>query len=106
MTYKASVQKQNRERSTSDADDLAAHLPNDLKRAMSLARENGASVWLTALLLQEHGFGRWQGAPRQLSAGPTLTAGQCAPRQLRAGQGGLRQLQGLAGRGVCITAIA
>ena len=44
MTSKASVQKQNRERSTSDADDLAAHLPNDLKRAMSLARENGASV--------------------------------------------------------------
>ena len=51
MTSKASVQKQNRERSTSDADDLAALLPNDLKRAMSLARENGASVWLTALPL-------------------------------------------------------
>ena len=50
MTSKASVQKQNRERSTSDADDLSALL-NDLKRAMSLAREKGASVWLTALLL-------------------------------------------------------
>ena len=45
-----------KQRSTSEADDLAALLPDDLKKAMSLARKKVASVWLTALPLQEYGF--------------------------------------------------
>ena len=45
-----------KQRSTSEADDLAVLLPDDLKKAMSLARKKGASVWLTALPLQKYGF--------------------------------------------------
>ncbi len=46
----------NREKSVSDANDLYNHLPVPLQRAEDLAREKGASTWLTVLPFTEHGF--------------------------------------------------
>lgn len=51
-------------RVTRTAADLREHLPADLKRAMDLASEKGASSWLTALPLEEHGFAIHKGAFR------------------------------------------
>lgn len=38
------------------AEDLSSKLPSDLKRAMELATEKGASTWLTVLPLEVHNF--------------------------------------------------
>ena len=56
MQCKATISKLNREKSTSEATDLYNHLSASLQRAVDLAREKGASTWLTVLPLIEHGF--------------------------------------------------
>ncbi len=57
-------------------------LPDTLQRAMDLASEKGASSWLTALPLSEHGFTLHKGAFQDalaLSYGwnPTNTSSNC-----------------------------
>ena len=42
--------------SSKEADDLYRQLPGQLQKAMDPAKEKGASTWLTALPLKEHGF--------------------------------------------------
>ena len=42
--------------SCKEADDLHSQLPPQLQKAVDLAQEKGASIWLTALPLKEHGF--------------------------------------------------
>ena len=56
LQCKATISKLNREKSVNDANDLYDHLQVPLQRAMDLAREKGASTWLTVLPLTEHGF--------------------------------------------------
>ena len=57
LQSKATISKQNKkEMSSKEADDLHSQLPLQLQKAVELAKENGASIWLTALPLKEHGF--------------------------------------------------
>ena len=53
---KKQIHRQNRAASLSAIDDLRPRLDDDRKRAVELASEKGASSWLTALSLTEHGF--------------------------------------------------
>ena len=53
---KASIRRQNDEASSNEADDLHSQLPPHLQKAVNLAQEKGASTWLTALPLKDHGF--------------------------------------------------
>ena len=46
----------NRGRSVREADDLYSQLSDSLQRAVNLAKEKGASTWLTVLPLTDHGF--------------------------------------------------
>ena len=39
-----------------DAKNLYTRLPGDLQRCVELSQEKGASVWLTALPIENHGF--------------------------------------------------
>ena len=66
----------------SAASDLHGSLPNSLQRAVEISRESGASSWLTALPLTEHGFTLHKGAFRDalcLRYGwrPPLLPSQC-----------------------------
>ena len=56
LQNKATIGGQNKERGLTEADDLYNQLPDSLQRAVALAREKGASTWLTVLPLTEHGF--------------------------------------------------
>ena len=49
------------------AEDLYATLPNSLKKAVEIAKESGASTWLTALPMEDHGFTLHKGAFRDAS---------------------------------------
>ena len=44
------------------ADTLVSELPSDLRHAVLLAQEKGASSWLTSLPIREHGFALHKGA--------------------------------------------
>ena len=39
-----------------DAKNLYTRLPGDLQRCVELSQEKGASIWLTALPIENHGF--------------------------------------------------
>ena len=56
LQSKATIRNRNKEMSSKEADDLYSHLPAQLQKAVDLAKEKGASTWLTALPLKEHGF--------------------------------------------------
>ena len=56
LQSKATITKQNRDTNTSEADELYDHLPDSMQKAVDLAREKGASTWLTVLPLANHGF--------------------------------------------------
>ena len=56
MQNKATTSRQNKEKSIKDADELYNLLPDQLQRAIDLAKEKGASTWLTVLPLKEHSF--------------------------------------------------
>ena len=53
-----------RRQETLMASELSARLSNTQRRAMNLASEKGASSWLTALPISEHGFALHKGAFR------------------------------------------
>ena len=61
LTCKATIRNTNGERSSKEANDLMDLLPNSLQRVVILARKRGASTWLTALPLAEHGFALHRG---------------------------------------------
>ena len=56
LQKKATINRLNRGRSVREADDLYSQLPDSLQRAVNLAKEKGASTWLTVLPLTDHGF--------------------------------------------------
>ena len=71
-----------RQAQISAASDLHGSLPNSLQRAVEISRESGASSWVTALPLTEHGFTLRKGAFRDalcLHCGwrPPLLPSQC-----------------------------
>ena len=45
-----------RQAQASTADSLYTTLPNSLQKAVEISKESGASTWLTALPIEEHGF--------------------------------------------------
>ena len=51
-----------RKHASQQAEDLTQTLPPDLRRAMDLAKEKGASSWLTSLPIKEFGFCLHKGA--------------------------------------------
>ena len=56
LQSKATIRNKNKETSAKEADDLYSYLPVQQQKAVELAKEKGASTWLTALPLKEHGF--------------------------------------------------
>ena len=56
LQKKATINRLNRERGVRAADDLYSQLSDSLQRAVNLAKEKGASTWLTVLPLTDHGF--------------------------------------------------
>ena len=62
ISAKSVIRWERQERSTADADSLKEVLTPSLKKAMTLAREKGASSWLTTLPIKEHGFCLHKGA--------------------------------------------
>ena len=65
------------------ADSLHSTLPNTLQKAVEISKESGASTWLTALPIEEHGFVLHKGTFRDalcLRYGwrPPLLPSQCA----------------------------
>ena len=56
LENKSTVVKQKRERLENEATSLYRQLSDELQRAVQLAKEKGASTWLTALPLSDHGF--------------------------------------------------
>ena len=55
-TRLATVRKTRRLLQSSNADEVKAKLPRHLQRAMELGSEKGASSWLSALPIEDHGF--------------------------------------------------
>ena len=53
---KYEIHKQKKQQEKEKLDDLMSKLPPNTKRATQMACEKGASTWLTALPLEEHGF--------------------------------------------------
>jgi hypothetical protein len=53
---KNEVKKQTREAQTVKSSNLSSVLPAPLKRAVDIAKEKGASSWLSTLPIAEHGF--------------------------------------------------
>ena len=50
------VRKMKREKSKSLSAIICESLPKDLRLSIELAKEKGASIWLSSLPVQEHGF--------------------------------------------------
>ena len=48
----------------STADSLYTTLPNSLQKTVEISKESGATTWLTALPIEEHGFSLHKGAFR------------------------------------------
>ena len=64
MSLKKSTRTQRRHQEQATADALKDVLPSNLKRAMDVSTEKGASSWLTTLPIAEHGFALHKGAFR------------------------------------------
>ena len=62
------IRKERLEAVQSAADSLMTTVQDSLRHAMTLAREKGASTWLTSLPLEEHGFSLHKGAFRDALA--------------------------------------
>ena len=68
LNAKASIRSKNKFLYSASAKSISSKLPEPLKKAVTLAQEQGASTWLTALPLQEHGFSLHKGAFRDALA--------------------------------------
>ena len=53
---KLSIHKQKQERQRTAANQIESQLSDPMKRSVTLAREKGASSWLTVIPLEEHGY--------------------------------------------------
>ena len=53
---KTKARTQKRSKQKQDAEELKNKLPDNLQRCMELSQEKGASIWLTALPMDMHGF--------------------------------------------------
>ncbi len=62
LASKATVRRQNKEKSAEKADNITKRLSGSQLRSVELAKEKGSSSWLTALPLEEHGFSLHKGA--------------------------------------------
>ena len=79
---KRTTRRANQQTRTNEANNLAPTLPSSLQKAVEIAQEPGASTWLTALPIAEHGFALHKGAFRDalcLRYGwrPPLLPSQC-----------------------------
>ena len=68
LEAKALVRQENYVKTSADAEEIYKLLPTSLRRSVDLAKEKGASTWLTALPLVEHGFTLHKGAFRDALA--------------------------------------
>lgn len=59
---KRAARHENHQIKTNEANNLLTTLPNSLQKAVEIAQEKGASTWLTALPISEHGFALRKGA--------------------------------------------
>ena len=59
---KASIRQSNREYQVQQAETVYGHLSPQLKRCVDLAKEKGASSWLSVLPLDDHDFSLHKGA--------------------------------------------
>ena len=64
QSIKSPVKYENQCNRSQEAENLHQQLPDNLKRAMDLAQEKGASSWLSVLPLEELGFSLHKGAFR------------------------------------------
>jgi hypothetical protein len=62
LNAKSEIRSSKRDRLNQLASTLKDSLSSDLQRAMELAQEKGASIWLTTLPIEEHGFLLHKGA--------------------------------------------
>ena len=62
MEVKSSIRQSNREYQAQQAETVYGHLSPQLKRRVDLAKEKGASSWLSVLPLDDHGFSLHKGA--------------------------------------------
>ena len=65
---KSSIRSNNSSHNSNTAKSICSLIPEYLKKAVSLAQEQGASTWLTVLPLEEHGFSLHKGAFRDALA--------------------------------------
>ena len=64
MEIKASIRQSNRDHQVQQAETVYEHLSPQLKRYVDLAKEKGASSWLSVLPLDDHDFSLHKGAFR------------------------------------------
>ena len=64
LTAKKDAIRQRKQRDSAAVAELEERLANDMKRAMQVSTEKGASSWLIALPIAEHGFALHKGAFR------------------------------------------
>lgn len=63
-----SVKEKSRSQQKRMAAEICDQLPSTMKKAVELAQEKGASVWLTVMPIEEHGFALHKGAFRDAMA--------------------------------------
>ena len=56
MQAKSKIRQENQKRDQDEAQRIYTQLPDRLQKVVTLSRGKGASTWLTALPLTEHGF--------------------------------------------------
>jgi len=61
---KLDARKTRQQRQTQEAAELHERLPNDMRRAVKVSSEKGASSWLSTVPIAEHGFALHKGAFR------------------------------------------
>ena len=62
LTAKKEAIRQRKQRDSAAVPELEERLANDMKRAMQVSTEKGASSWLVTLPIAEHGFALHKGA--------------------------------------------
>ena len=64
IQVKHEARQHQRQALATTASNLHSVLPNSLQKAVEISKESGASMWLTALPIEEHGFALHKGAFR------------------------------------------
>lgn len=62
LEAKVQIHQENNVRTSTEAEEIYEHLPDQMRRTVDLAKEKGSSTWLTTLPLVEHGFALHKGA--------------------------------------------